>query len=58
MKTLSSDRATKLQASLAWQQFHRDADEVRSATFDHFHNTSYNHFEVDGGLTDLIHIQS
>ena len=29
VKELSSERAAKLQASLAWQQFNRDADEVR-----------------------------
>ena len=28
VKELSSERAAKLQASLAWQQFNRDADEV------------------------------
>lgn len=28
VKTLSSERARKLQASLAWQQFSRDSDEV------------------------------
>ena len=28
VKALSAERAAKLQASLAWQQFNRDADEV------------------------------
>ena len=31
MKGLSFERARTLQASLAWQQFRRDADEVRRA---------------------------
>lgn len=30
VKELSAERAAKLQASLAWQQFDRDADEVGS----------------------------
>ena len=29
VKSLSNERARKLQASLAWQQFSRDSDEVR-----------------------------
>ena len=32
MKTLSFARGKKLQASLAWQQFRRDADEVNRNT--------------------------
>jgi len=29
VKKVSGDRSRKLQASLAWQQFSRDSDEVR-----------------------------
>ena len=35
VKELSSERASKLQASLAWQQFNRDADEVSKDNTDH-----------------------
>ena len=41
VKELSSERAAKLQASLAWQQFNRDADEVCIMELDLLYVTTY-----------------
>ena len=46
VKTLEQQRASQLQASLAWQQFSRDADEViptRTHTHTHTHTHTPTH---------------